>query len=39
MFFEDMFPWKKTWENYSLKRTVKANLSNHHIKNMMKLSL
>jgi hypothetical protein len=29
-FFEDVFPWKETQENYLLERTIEASSSNHH---------
>jgi len=29
-FFEDVFPWKETRENYLLERTIEASSSNHH---------
>jgi F0F1-type ATP synthase delta subunit len=29
--FEKVFPWKETQENCSLKRTIGASLSSHHL--------
>lgn len=29
--FEEVFPWKETQKNCSLKRTIRASLSKHHL--------